>query len=247
MPLCLTTAHHTTAGVREQNEDFVCIVTPNEPEITTRGILAAVADGVSGSKGGREAAECTVRSLMVDYYATPNSLQVPQALNVSIKSINSRISEQGWATTPQGAMATTLTVLVLRDDFYYFSHVGDSRLYLLRNDELKQLTTDHVLNSTDQKHVLTRAIGFNPDLEIEHGMGELKAGDIFLLATDGVWSLLPEYELSWHLSELIDDKRSAEGTARLLVDAALAAGSNDNLSALVVRVDQLPEKHLPRI
>ena len=93
--------------------------------------------------------------------------------------------------------------------------------------------------------MLTRAIGIDSQLAIDHGMGELCAGDIFLLASDGVWGAMPEYDLSWHLSELIDGQRGAEGTARLLVDAALAGGSKDNVTALVVRIDQLPEETLP--
>ena len=137
-------------------------------------------------------------------------------------------------------MATTLTALVVRGNAFYFCHVGDTRLYRLRDDDLELLTTDHVADSDTHKHVLTRAIGLDSTIAVDHGTGELDSGDIFLLATDGVWASLPEHELSWHLSELVDNRRSAEGTAKLLIDAALAAGSTDNLSALVVRVDHLP-------
>ncbi len=244
MPLQLTAAHHTATGLREHNEDFVGMVTPGEPELSTKGMIAAVADGVSGSDGGREAAEYTVRGLLTDYYATPDTWQVTQGLDKVIKAINSWVNKQGSTRAQRGGMATTLTTLVVRGNFYYFSHVGDSRLYRLRGDEFKRLTTDHVWDHAELKHVLTRAIGLDSQIAIDHGMGELKAGDIFLLATDGVWAALPEYDLSWHLSELIDDKRSAEGTAKLLIDAALAAGSRDNLSVVVVRIDQLPEENL---
>lgn len=244
MPLYLTAAHHTATGLREHNEDFVGMLMPDGPDMSIKGMLAAVADGVSGSDRGQEAAEYAVKCLITDYYAMQHSLQIPLALDLTIKSINNRISQQGAARIPQGVMATTLTALVLHHDCYYFSHVGDSRLYRLRSDELAQLTTDHVLDDAGRKHVLTRAIGLDTHLEIEHGQGKLKVGDIFLLATDGIWSSLAEHELSWHVSELIGDKRSAGGTAKLLVDAALAAGSKDNLSALVVRIDQLPEKNL---
>jgi serine/threonine protein phosphatase PrpC len=244
MPLQLTAAHYTATGLREHNEDFVGIVTPGEPELSTKGMIAAVADGVSGSDGGREAAEYTVRGLLTDYYATPDTWQVTHALDKVIKAINGWVNKQGATRAQRGGMATTLTSLVLRGNFYYFSHVGDSRLYRLRGDELKRLTTDHVWDHAELKHVLTRAIGLDSQIAIDHGMGELKAGDIFLLATDGVWASLPEYDISWHLSELTGDQRSAEGTAQLLVDAALAAGSRDNLSAVVVRIDQLPEENL---
>lgn len=244
MPLQFTAAHCTASGLRDHNEDFVGMVTPGEPELSTKGLIAAVADGVSGSEGGREASEYCVRGLLSDYYATPDTWQVTQALDKVIKAINSWVCQQGALHAERGGMATTLTALVVRGNFYYFSHVGDTRLYLLRDGELKKLTSDHVWDRPELRHVLTRAIGLDTQLAIDHGMGEIRAGDIFLLASDGVWGSVPDYDLSWHLSELIDNKRDAQGTAQLLVDAALAGGSKDNVSALVVRIDQLPVENL---
>lgn len=114
MPLLLTAAHHTTAGIRERNEDFVGMVTPPEPEISTKGMIATVADGVSGSDSGREAAEYSVRGLLTDYYATPDTWPVTQALDRVIKAINSWVQKQGSTRAERGGMATTLTTLVLR-------------------------------------------------------------------------------------------------------------------------------------
>lgn len=244
MPLLLTAAHHTTAGIRERNEDFVGMVTPPEPEISTKGMIAAVADGVSGSDGGREAAEYSVRGLLTDYYATPDTWPVTQALDRVIKAINSWVQRQGSTRAERGGMATTLTALVVRGNYYYFAHVGDSRLYLLRNGTLKRLTADHVWDRPEMQHVLTRAIGIDSQLAIDHGLGELQQDDIFLLATDGVWSALPQDDIAWHLSTLAGQTTPPDDTARKLVDAALAAGSKDNATALVVRVHQLPEENL---
>lgn len=244
MPLLLTAAHHTATGRRTHNEDFVGMVTPPEPELTTKGLIAAVADGVSGSDGGREAAEYCVRGLLTDYYATPDTWPVTQALDRVIKAINSWVQQQGSVRTETGGMATTLTALVVRGTHYYVAHVGDSRLYLLRNGTLKRLTTDHVWDRPEMRHVLTRAIGLDSQVAIDHGMGELQAGDIFLLASDGVWGALPQDDLQWHLSTLDEDPTRADLTAKLLVDAALVNGSTDNATALVVRIQQLPEENL---
>lgn len=238
MPLLLTAAHHTATGLRDHNEDAVGMVTPGEPDISAKGMIAAVADGVSGSAGGREAAEYSVRGLLTDYYATPDTWPVKQALEHVIKAINSGVQQQG-------SMATTLTALVVRGHHYDFAHVGDSRLYLLRNGALKRLTTDHAGDRPEMRHVLTRAIGLDSQLMIEHGRGQLQQGDIFLLASDGVWGVLPESDIEWHLSTLEEPSTDAEYTARLMVDAALANGSKDNATALVVRVQQLPEEKLP--
>ena len=244
MPLLLTAAHHTTAGIRERNEDFVGMVTPPEPEISTKGMIAAVADGVSGSDGGREAAEYSVRGLLTDYYATPDTWPVTQALDRVIKAINSWVQKQGSTRAERGGMATTLTALVVRGNYYYFAHVGDSRLYLLRNGTLKRLTADHVWDRPEMQHVLTRAIGIDSQLAIDHGMGELQQDDIFLLATDGVWSALPQDDIAWHLSALAGQPTQPDDVTKKLVEAALTAGSKDNATALVVRVLQLPEENL---
>ena len=141
-------------------------------------------------------------------------------------------------------MATTLTSLVLRGNFYYFAHVGDTRLYLLRKGVLTRLTADHVWDRPEMQHVLMRAVRLDSQLAIDHGMGEMHEGDAFLLATDGVWASISEYDLTDHLSQLVNKQHEAEAIANILIDGALAAGAQDNVSALVVRVDTLPETNL---
>lgn len=244
MPLSIGVGHATRTGPRERNEDFVGMVTPNEPELSTKGLIAALADGVSGSEGGREASEYTVRGLLADYYATPDTWPVTQSLDRVLKAINSWVQQQGSVRAELAGMATTLTAIVLRGSFYYFAHVGDTRLYLLREGKLTQLTTDHVWDRPEMQHVLTRAVGLDSRLAIDHGMGESRAGDVFLLACDGVWASLTEYDIARHLAEAAAGHIDSGGTANALVNAALAAGSGDNCSALVLKVDALPEENL---
>ena len=232
MPLSVSAGHATLAGVRARNEDFVGMVTPGEPELSTKGLIAAIADGVSGHEGGREAAEYAVRGLLADYYATPDTWAVTQALDRVIKATNGWVQQQGRVRAELAGMATTLTAVVLRGAFYYFAHVGDTRLYLLRNGGLSRLTTDHVWDRPEMQHVLTRAIGLDSQLAIDHGMGELCSGDVFLLASDGVWASMTEYDLSHCLSEVAQGHGSIERASQALLDAALAAGSQDNVSAL---------------
>lgn len=244
MSLSISAGHATRAGLRERNEDFVGMVTPGEPELSTKGLIAAVGDGVSGNEGGREAAEYTVRGLLADYYATPDTWPVTQSLDRVIKALNAWVQKQGSIRRELAGMATTLTVLVVRGRFYHFAHVGDTRLYLLRGGALTRLTTDHVWDRPEMQHVLTRAIGLDSQLAIDHGMGELRERDVFLLASDGVWSAMTEYDMTRHLSELAIGRVDAARVAEALADAALAAGSQDNSSAAVLRVDALPEENL---
>jgi serine/threonine protein phosphatase PrpC len=244
MPLEVSLGHATQAGRRSTNEDFVGMVTPEEPERGTRGLIAAIADGVSGSEGGREAAEYAVRGLLADYYATPDTWPVTQSLDRVIQALNGWVQKQGSVRPELSGMATTLTALVLRGRSYYFSHVGDTRLYLLRAGVLARLTTDHVWDRPEMQHVLTRAIGLDSRLAIDHGMGQLERGDVFLLACDGVWSSLTEYDIATCLTEAAQQRVDANHAAHALVNAALAAGSGDNCSALVLRLDALPEEDL---
>ncbi|MNR87735.1 Serine/threonine-protein kinase PrkC [compost metagenome] len=244
MPLKLAAAYATRAGLRARNEDFVGMVMPDEPELSSKGMIAAIADGVSGNEGGREASEYTIRGLLSDYYATSDTWPVTQSLDRVLKAINSWVQHQGSIRAELAGMATTLTSLVLRGSFYYFAHVGDTRLYLLRQGVLTRLTADHVWDRPEMQHVLTRAIGLDSQLAIDHGMGELHEGDAFLLATDGVWASVSEYELKDQLAQLVAQQQEAEAIAHALIDKALEVGAQDNVSALVVRVDALPETNL---
>ena len=220
------------------------MVTPNEPELSSKGMIAAIADGVSGNDGGGEASEYAVRGLLTDYYATPDTWPVTQALDRVIKATNSWVQRQGSIRAELAGMATTLTAVVLRGRFYHFAHVGDTRLYLLRNGVLSRLTSDHVWDRPEMQHVLTRAIGLDSRLAIDHGMGELHLNDVFLLASDGVWACTSEYDLTALLSELAVGSKDAHHTADALVSGALAAGSNDNASAMVLKIAALPEENL---
>ncbi|WP_194724429.1 bifunctional protein-serine/threonine kinase/phosphatase [Noviherbaspirillum malthae] len=244
MPLSISAGHASQTGVRERNEDFVGMVTPAEPDLSTKGLVAAVADGVSGNAGGREASEYTVRGLLADYYATPDTWPVTQAMDKVIKAINSWVQHQGSIRRELAGMATTLTAVVLRGTYYYFAHVGDTRLYLLRGGALTRLTTDHVWDRPEMQHVLTRAIGLDSRIAIDHGMGELRERDVFLLASDGVWGWMSEYDITHALSAVAMDQSDPHAAASALVDAALAAGSSDNCSALVLKVASLPEANL---
>ena len=191
-----------------------------------------VADGVSGGHHGREAAETSVRTLLADFYATPETWEIPHAFATVLSAINRWLSGQTASRHEPGGMATTLTALVLRGHRYHYAHVGDSRLYRLRGEALTQLTTDHVWETPGMSHVLKRALGLDVHVMPDFGEGDLAAGDRFLLVSDGVWEPLGQVELH-RLLQLHD---LPEFAARHLVEAAHAKGGQDNASALVVRV-----------
>lgn len=232
MPLQLEFGYASETGPRERNEDFGSFVTPDAVQATTRGMLAAVADGVSGGVHGREAAETAVRNLLADFYATPETWEIHRSFGMVLAAINRWLMGQISSRHETGGMATTLTALALRGHRYHYVHVGDSRLYRLRGETLELLTTDHVWETPGMSHVLKRALGLDTHVMPDFGDGELRVGDRFLLASDGVWEPLEPRELH-RLLHLHD---SAEFAARALVRQAHSRGGQDNATALVVRV-----------
>ncbi len=240
MPLQVSLGHSSQSGQRERNEDFVGAVTPEGDTLAVKGMLLALADGVSGNDGGREAAEYTVRGLLSDYYATPDTWEIPHALEKVLSAINRWLLAQSTSHRNMAGMACTLSLIVLRGRRYNLAHVGDTRLYRLRGEHLEQLTTDHVWDRPDMKHVLKRAVGMDHHLAMDYAEGELHEGDVFLLASDGVWEVLGDKALHEVLHLYQDPQRAAE----VMVEQALAKGGSDNATALVARVDALADESL---
>lgn len=240
MHLQITVGQATHIGSREQNEDYAGCVTP-EPALTQmKGALLAVADGVGGGEAGREAAEFTVRGVLSDYYATPDTWEVPYALDKILTAINRWLLAQANSRREFAGMATTLSALILRGSRYYTAHVGDSRIYRLRGKQLQQMTTDHVWDRPGMQHVLKRAVGLDDFLPVDYADGEMVAGDVFCLLTDGVWEPLGDKAIH----ELLLLHQEPQRAAEALVENAIKQGGQDNATALVTRVEQLGEETL---
>ncbi|WP_300339200.1 bifunctional protein-serine/threonine kinase/phosphatase [Accumulibacter sp.] len=240
MPLKVDIGHSSLTGPRQRNEDFCGMVTPHGAELENKGLIAALADGVGGHQGGREAAEYTVRGLLSDYYATPDTWSVPHALEKVVVPLNRWVMAEAGRQPELTGMATTLTMLVLRGRRYVSGHVGDSRLYLLRDGGCTQLTVDHLWEHPELKNVLSRAVGLDRHFRIDFADGELKEGDCFLLCSDGVWGVLGDARIRATLLAHPD----AQQAAASLTSLALAAGGQDNASAVVARIDELPPENL---
>ena len=240
MSLKFEIGQSSLTGPRERNEDYVGIVTPVSEQLSVKGALIAVADGVSGNAGGGEAAEMTVRTVSADYYATPDTWQPHTALDKVLTAANRWVLSQANANRDMAGMATTLSLLILRGQRYYSAHVGDTRIYLLRDGILKQITTDHVWDRPDMRHVLKRAIGLDAHLTADFGEGNLQIGDVFALLSDGVWDSLGEQLIHTGLLKFDTPKLVAEH----LTTAALKKGSLDNSTAVVVKVTDIGRESL---
>lgn len=236
MPLTVAVGHSSLTGPRQRNEDFCGAVTPAGAELDNKGVIAAVADGIGGHRGGREAAEYTVRGLLSDYYATPDTWAVPRAIETVAGALNRWVIAEAGRNAELAGMATTLSALVLRGRRYYTAHIGDSRIYRLREGRLQVLTVDHLWEHPELKNVLSRAIGLDPRLLLDVADGELAPGDRFLLVSDGVWGVLPDALMA----EVLLDHPEPQAAAAALSSLALAQGGRDNATSLVIDVLELP-------
>lgn len=222
---------HSVRGAREGNEDFAAALRPAAHE-AERGLIAAMADGVSAGGRGREAAQTTVMSLVQDYFATPATWDTSVALDRVIGAQNAWLAAANHRS--ESAAMTTLTALALRGHGYTLAHVGDTRAWLLRDGGLTQLTHDHVFDHADMRSRLTRAIGLDDHVRVDYTQGELQRGDVFVLTTDGVHGVLSAAAI-----EAAVQGADAQAASEALVAAALRAGSRDNASALVLQVHEL--------
>lgn len=240
MPLAVSIGHASQPGPRPRNEDFVGAATPEGAELAAKGMLLAVADGVGGHAHGREAAEYSVRSLLADYFSTPETWSVEKSLDTVLGAVNRWLLAQSAKSRDYAGMATTLTAVVLRGRRFHVAHVGDSRAYRWHDGRLLRLTEDHTWEHPEFDNVLRRAIGLEARLLVDYDDGELAAGDRFVLVTDGVWNALGDAGIADALHAHAD----AQAAAEALVRDALRCGTSDNSTALVANVDALPPDNL---
>lgn len=236
MPLQLSFGEATATGPREENQDALRIVTPTPGLAASKGALFAIADGVSQCVDGGLAARATLQALATDYYATPETWTVAQSLDRVLVAHNRWLQANGGGQP----LLTTLTALVLRGRRFTLAHVGDCRAYRWLDGELQRLSEDHVWEQPNMQHVLKRAMGLDQHLVVDYLDGELRLGESFLLLSDGVWASITEGDIHNVLRAEPDLSKAASA----LVHLAHQSGSQDNASALLLRVDELPEAAL---
>jgi serine/threonine protein phosphatase PrpC len=234
--------------VRQRNEDAIGYFEPGEPRVRgKKGSIFIVADGMGGHRGGEIASQLAVDTVVASYYASRES-DPSLALDQAFKEANRVIIEKSRADVSLYGMGTTCTVLVIREREAYVAHVGDSRGYLLRDGNLTQLTEDHslvgemvrqgILTDEDarthpRRNVITRSIGTHDDLSVDSLPAplSLRDGDVFLLCTDGLTSLVGEKQV-----KAVLEGNPPRAACDALVDLANDHGGKDNVTVEVVRV-----------
>ncbi len=223
------------AGRKARNDDSYGVVVPAAPLLATKGIAMAIADGMSSSEGAKEASENCVKSFLGDYYATHATWTVKKSVGVVLRAVNSWLYAQGQSQhQSERGMVSTFSGVVLKAGTAYIFHAGDSRICRLRGDKLESLTRDHRVRMARGHEHLARAFGIDQNLEIDYREEAIESGDILIFTTDGVHDHLTPVEQIRIVGDAVDDLDAA---ARRIVDAALAKGSDDNLTCQIVRVD----------
>ncbi|AHD13638.1 protein kinase [Pseudomonas sp. FGI182] len=236
MSLQLNFAQASATGPREENQDALRLVTPAPELAASKGYLFALADGVSQCADGGLAARASLQALALDYYATPATWSVAQALDRLLLAQNRWLRAQGSGQP----LLTTLSALVLRGRRFTLAHVGDCRVYRWHAGRLQCLSEDHVWDQPGMQHVLKRALGLDQHLLVDYLEGELQPGESFLLLSDGVWASLGDQ----HIQAVLREQPDLQLAVDTLVASAHLNGSQDNASALLVQVEQLGTANL---
>ena len=247
--LVVRAALRTDVGlVRSENQDFgMCTTTQEELDSYPGGRLLIVADGMGGHRGGATASRLAAETVKAQFLGSETS-DIPTALRDSLIRANARIYAEAQANPELRGMGTTTSVLAVRGEQGWLAHVGDSRIYLVRDGEIRQLTDDHSLVATmvreglltsaeaethPRRNVLQRSMGVAEEVEVDlRGPIDLQPGDTFILCSDGLHGLVKEPELKEIAAKPI------EVAADEFLRRALERGAPDNVTVIVARVEE---------
>lgn len=239
--------------VRENNEDKFDFMEPEDPVLlASRGSVYAVADGMGGHAAGQIAAELALKTFFKTYYGSL-AANPKDALTSAVAAANAVVHTTAGAVPGRSGMGCTLTAVAVLEDQLLVVHVGDSRAYLVRSGELKQLTEDHSWVAEQVKrgamtqeearlspfrNVITRSIGASNSIQPDIFSVPLQSGDLVLLCTDGLSGVVSDSEILKILSE----EAAPSFAAAKLIDAANSAGGPDNITVLILRIDSLEKQ-----
>ena len=248
----LTYAELSTAGtVRPHNEDFLGFWdSADENEQATRGAIAIVADGLGGHGDGEVASRLAVETAIRTFCEAAPATTDNQLLSRIFKVANLAVYDAGMHGGGTDRMATTLTASLFRRKEIAVGHVGDSRSYLIRQHQIRQLTSDHTFAamqlkmsliskaeaaSSNMRNMLTRSIGHDPTVQVDYSRHVLRSGDVVVQCTDGLHGSIPEHEIL----DVVNRMRPSAACEHL-IQLAEKRGSQDNISVQIVRVENVP-------
>ena len=241
--LKISIGQHTDKGRKKTNQDFHGVCIPEEPLLSSKGVAIALADGISSSDVSQIASESAVTGFLADYFCTSEAWSVKKSAQRVLMATNSWLHSQTQQSqhrfNKDRGYVCTFSAMVIKSNTAHIFHAGDARIYRLQDNSLEQLTEDHRLWVSQEKSYLSRALGINQLLEIDYQSLQVEQGDIFLLATDGVY----EYaDTPFIVNTINENRQNLDAAAKAIVGEAYEQGSTDNLTVQIVHIDELPSQ-----
>jgi protein phosphatase len=236
-------------SVRQNNEDYFGYYMPLESGLNQLGNLFAISDGVGGSAAGEVASAEAVNVLLQEYYFGDHTKKIPERLKNAFQNTSLHIYDLSISHNCARNMKCTLSTLVLKQNRFFITHVGDSKIMLLRDNDMIQLTKDHSLvgklvrlglispeeaRTHPNKNVLLKAVGEGPLLMPDSYSGLTRQGDLFCMITDGILEHATHDELR---SFLVERGSSADALADLIAELN-RRGGHDNMTIMTIRVNR---------
>lgn len=244
----LSVGGFSDAGAREVNQDAFAVKVPTcYSEKKYKGIVASLADGVSCSNNGQQASHTSITQFINDYYCTAESWSVKLSASKVLNSLNTWLYHHSKGDLRHNGLITTFSTIIFKSTTAHIFHIGDSRIYRYRDGCLKQLTHDHARAIYGKKTVLTRGLGMDCNIDIDYQTASLQLGDIFLISSDGIHDWLSNDALTRQLlthDEGSSSVTSLEKTAKKICNQALDKGSTDNLTCLLLKIENLPNSNI---
>ena len=239
--LTISAGQYSVKGRKTLNQDCQGLRIPPQTLKNIKGISLVMADGISSSAVSQIASETVVKSFLEDYYCTSEAWSVKNSAERVLSAINAWLYSQtmqgeGRYDKDKGYVCTA-SALIIKNQTAHILHAGDTRIYRLTEKGLEQLTHDHRLWVNNEKSYLSRALGIEPQCSFDYQAYKVFAGDIFILATDGIYEYVSAEQICQQIEQHNDLQLAAQGIAEL----AYANGSTDNLSIQLARIETLPE------
>jgi serine/threonine protein phosphatase PrpC len=235
-------------GRKPTNQDFHGILIPTEPLLSSKGIAVVLADGISSSSVSHIASESAVKSFLSDYYCTSESWSVKTSAQRVLAATNSWLHAQTRRSPDpydkDRGYVCTVSAMVIKSTTAHIFHAGDCRIYRIAGHGLEQLTDDHRIIVSSEQTYLGRALGINPQIEIDYQAIRVENGDVFLLATDGAYE---HVDARFVVGAINDNAGDLDAAAKLIVEEAYRQGSEDNITVQIVRIDAAADEQASEV
>lgn len=246
--LKVSVGQYSDKGRKPNNQDFHGSRIPKNSLLDMKGVAIAMADGISSSDVSDIASATSIKSFLEDYYCTSETWSVKSSIERVLSAANSWLYSQTMRSPHRydkdKGYVCTFSSLVIKNHTAHIVHVGDTRVYRLNSEGLEQLTNDHRLWETQEKSYLSRALGIEDQCGFDYRAEQVKLGDIFIIATDGVYEFVSSQDI---INTIATHRDALDVAAKAIVDLAYEQASDDNLSIQIVRVDELPEQAASKV